>query len=63
MRGVPLLSAPQQSQVRIVDLFPVELSRRLPQSVQKTREFMADMVVFGVCERIEGKGWRRDEAV
>lgn len=40
----PLFSAPQQSQTRIVFLLPVELSRRLPQSVQKTRDPTADIL-------------------
>jgi len=40
----PLFSAPQQSHFKIVFLFPVELSRRFPQSVQKTRDPIADML-------------------
>jgi len=40
----PLFSAPQQSHFKIVFLFPVELSRRLPQSVQKTRDPIADIL-------------------
>jgi len=47
----PLFSAPQQSQTRIVFLFPVELSNRLPQSVQKTRDPIADIwAVVEACE-------------
>lgn len=40
----PLFSFPQHSQIRIALSFPVELSSRLPQSVQKTREPMADIL-------------------
>lgn len=47
----PLFSAPQQSQTRTVFLFPVELSNRLPQSVQKTRDPIADILdVVDACE-------------
>ena len=47
----PLFSAPQQSQTRIVFLFPVELSNRLPQSIQKTRDPIADILaVVEACE-------------
>jgi len=44
IRNQPLFSAPQQSQTRIVFLLPVELSRRFPESVQNTRDPMADIL-------------------
>lgn len=40
----PLFSAPQQSQSRIAFMLPVELCNRFPQSVQKTRDPIADML-------------------
>ena len=41
---IPLFSAPQQSQVRMVLTSPVEASRRLPHSVQKTSDPIADIL-------------------
>ena len=41
---IPLFSAPQQSQVKMVLTSPVEASRRLPHSVQKTRDPIADIL-------------------
>ena len=41
---LPLFSVPQTSQVRSTFLLPDEPSRRLPQSVQKTRDPMAAMM-------------------
>jgi hypothetical protein len=41
---LPLFSAPQQSQTSIVFLLPVEVSSRLPQSVQNTRDPTADIL-------------------
>ena len=40
----PWFSAPQQSQVKTLFLFPVEVSRRFPQSVQNTRDPTADIL-------------------
>lgn len=65
--AIPLFAAPQQSQVIIVLSLPVEQSRRLPQSLQKMRVPMADMVNVGVtkilyCSRIfkrQGGCWRK----
>lgn len=52
--SLPLLSAPQQSQVRVFFSVPIDAGRRLPQSVQKTRVPMADMAAVGsVCADIE----------
>lgn len=45
----PLFSAPQQSQISTVFLLPVELSSRLPQSVQKTRDPIADILAADEC--------------
>lgn len=45
---IPLFCAPQTSQVRNV-LRLVLVSRRLPQSVQKTRDPMAAMVADCMC--------------
>lgn len=48
---IPLFSAPQQSHVKMVFLLPVELSNRLPQSVQNTRDPTADILKFYlICE-------------
>jgi hypothetical protein len=46
-QNVPLHEAPQMEQVRIAFCLPALPSSRLPQSVQKTREPMADMLRFG----------------
>lgn len=43
---IPLHFAPQTSQVRVVCCRPLLLSSKLPQSVQKTREPIAD--IFGL---------------
>lgn len=43
----PLFLAPHSSQVRIVFLFPVDSSRRFPQSVQNTKDPMADIATEG----------------
>jgi hypothetical protein len=43
--GTPLQDAPQTAQVRITFFFPALPSRRLPQSAQKMREPIADIVV------------------
>jgi hypothetical protein len=40
----PLFSAPQQSQTKTVFTSPVELSNKLPQSVQNTNDPIADML-------------------
>lgn len=40
----PLFSAPQHSHFRIESLIPLEGSSRLPQSVQKTRDPIADIL-------------------
>jgi hypothetical protein len=40
----PLFSAPQQSQTNTVFTSPVELSNKLPQSVQNTNDPIADML-------------------
>lgn len=46
---VPLHDAPQMAQVRITFLLPALLSSRLPQSVQKMSEPIADIVVRCCC--------------
>lgn len=49
--GAPLQVAPQMAQVRVTFFFPALPSSRLPQSLQKMREPIADMVVnFVVME-------------
>jgi hypothetical protein len=45
----PMFSAPQQSHINIVFLFPVDVSNRFPQSVQNTRDPMADIFNRGCC--------------
>ena len=54
--NLPLQEASQTSQIKRAFVSPELLSRRLPQSVQKTREPMADMLNQGVSESND-KSW------